>query len=40
MWMDEEKDYHGEAIGEGDFSKYGHYSKSPSSRWDRECDDR
>lgn len=27
MWMNEAKDYHGEPIGQGDFSKYGHYSK-------------
>jgi len=29
MWMNEAKDYHGEPIGQGDFSKYGHYSKIP-----------
>jgi uncharacterized protein YkwD len=30
-WMAEVKDYHGEKIGQGNLSKYGHYSKgSPS----------
>ncbi|KAG8157100.1 hypothetical protein KVR01_013090 [Diaporthe batatas] len=27
MWMNEAKDYHGEPIGQGDFSKYGHYTQ-------------
>lgn len=27
-WMNEAAKYHGEKIGEGDFSGYGHYSKS------------
>lgn len=26
-WLGEEKDYHGEKIGEGDFEKWGHYSE-------------
>lgn len=26
-WLDEEKNYHGEKIGEGDFMSWGHYSK-------------
>jgi len=26
-WLDEEKDYHGEKIGEGDFSEWGHFSQ-------------
>lgn len=25
-WLDEEKNYHGEKIGEGDFASFGHYS--------------
>lgn len=28
MWLDEEKNYHGEPIGQGNFGSYGHYSKS------------
>lgn len=28
-WLDEERDYNGEKIGEGDFTKWGHFSKSP-----------
>lgn len=28
MWLDEEKNYHGEPIGQGDFGSYGHYSTS------------
>jgi hypothetical protein len=27
MWLDEEKNYHGEVIPQGDFGSYGHYSK-------------
>jgi hypothetical protein len=27
-WLDEEKDYGGEKIGEGDFGKWGHFSLS------------
>lgn len=26
-WLDEEKNYHGEKIGEGDFMSWGHYSE-------------
>jgi hypothetical protein len=26
-WLDEEKDYGGEKIGEGDFGKWGHFSE-------------
>ncbi|KAH8645813.1 CAP domain-containing protein [Xylariales sp. PMI_506] len=26
-WMNEAKDYHGETIAQGDFSKYGHYTQ-------------
>lgn len=26
IWMDEEKDYHGQRIGEGNFANYGHFS--------------
>lgn len=28
MWLDEEKNYNGERIGEGNFMSYGHYSES------------
>lgn len=28
MWLDEEKNYHGEPIGQGNFGSYGHYSQS------------
>ncbi|OCL03698.1 carbohydrate-binding module family 50 protein [Glonium stellatum] len=27
MWLDEEKNYHGEPIGQGDFSGYGHWTQ-------------
>jgi uncharacterized protein YkwD len=27
MWLDEEKNYHGQKIGEGNFGSYGHYSE-------------
>ncbi|CAJ2507690.1 Uu.00g088760.m01.CDS01 [Anthostomella pinea] len=27
MWLAEEKDYHGEPIGQGDFGSYGHYTQ-------------
>lgn len=27
MWIEEKSSYNGEAIGEGDFSSYGHYSE-------------
>ncbi|XDG09819.1 hypothetical protein ABKA04_009434 [Annulohypoxylon sp. FPYF3050] len=27
MWLDEEKNYHGEPIGQGDFGSYGHYTQ-------------
>lgn len=27
-WLNEEKQYHGEAIGQGKFEDWGHYSKS------------
>ncbi|KAF7193458.1 Pathogenesis-related protein 1C [Pseudocercospora fuligena] len=28
MWLSEEKDYHGERIGEGNFMAYGHYTQA------------
>ena len=30
-WVNEQKDYHGEKIGEGNFEAYGHYTQVCSS---------